>query len=265
LGHSVTLRYSFVQEQTKLTQPGEITNHTNLSHFGDINYRLHNKTTLMPQQLGVSLRYGAPLNTSGFAWATVDYTISRVLGPRGRKITARAYFGAFLFNNTNNGRYNLRGDGIRGYYDYTYSQTFIGRNERTGLWAQQFAEGYGNIKAPTAYGQSDKWNAAINLSSDLPLPVFKLFADLGMSNFKVFSFDGSGQSKVSYQVKAVADAGIYASLFGGILNVYCPLWVSSDIANEYKANNYNFGHRIRFSLNIQSLTPQRIIKAINLF
>lgn len=267
LNQSVTLRYHFVNEDIRYvnTVNGSNGHHMDLSHFGDISYRMSNKITLMPQQLGIGIRYGAPYGTKSFAWATADYTISRVLGPKGRKITARAYFGAFLFNNTHDARYNLRGDGIRGFYDYTYSQTFIGRNENTGLWAQQFAEGFGNIKTPTAYGQSDKWNAAINLSSDLPIPVFKLFADLGVAQFKEITISSSGQVTESYPTKAVADAGIYASLFGGVLNVYCPLWISSDISKEYKANGFDFGHRIRFSLNIQSFTPQRIAKAINLF
>jgi hypothetical protein len=237
-----------------------------VDHFGDIVYRLSHRTTLMPQQLVINFRYGATQYFNDFAWATVDYTISRVLGRRGKKITARAYFGAFLFNNSSNARYNLRGDGVRGYYDYTYAQTFIGRMENSGIWSQQFAEGFGNIKTPTAYAQSDQWNAAININCDLPIPVFKVFADMGVAPFKAYTFSASGTAPtVTTSTKAVADAGIYASFLGGALNIYLPLWVSTDIDDEYKTNNINFAERIRFSLNIQPFTPQRIIKTINIF
>lgn len=237
-------------------------------HYTDMIYRMSIAKTLMPQLLEVQLRYGKPQGDGSFAFATADYTISRILGPRKKRITARVYFGAFLFNDALSGRYNLRGDGIRGYYDYTYSQTFIGRNENTGFWSQQFTEGFGNIKAPTAYAQSNKWNAAVNLSCDLPIPVFKLFADVGVSPITTYAFFTNGNPAVastSTSTKAVADAGIYASLLGGALNVYFPLWVSGDIQNEYKANGTSFGQRIRFSLNIQPFTPQRIAKNIKLF
>lgn len=271
LKQSVVLRHNFVMEQPEIDYSNCTTCNTTaqpnslVNQYTDLGYNLQIKHPLMPQQLGIDARYGMPDNTGSFAYITADYTISRVLGPRGRKITARAYAGTFLFNETNSSRYNLRGDGMRGIYDYTYTHTFIGRTESNGLWAQQFAEGFGNMKAPTNYGQSDKWNAALNLSSDLPIPVFKLFADLVASSMTYYTILPAGPIAATTQVKTIADAGIYMQLFGGALNIYFPLWVSADITNEYKANGISFAERIRFSLNIRQFTPQRIAKSINLF
>lgn len=214
-----------------------------------------NKKTLMPYGFMVNLRQGPD-----FMFTMADFTISRILGARGKKITARAYAGAFIYNTSNNPVYNLRGDGIRGSYDYLFQSTFIGRYEFNGVWAQQFTEGFANLKVPTAYAQSNKWNAAVNITSDLPIPVFKIFADVAVAPFTSVS---NGQ--LTETVKAVADAGVYLPMFNGILNIYVPLYISKAIADEFDANNRKFHERIRFTFDINKLAPQRLTKSFNVF
>lgn len=249
---SITLKYNLVGESSDITCDGscdgiEPSKTTTINSFIDLNYAMQNSRVLTPYSLNFKSRYGGD-----FAYATIDFTASKILGPRKKKITARAYVGSFLFNNSINSRYNLRGDGVRGFYDYTYAATFMGRMEYQGVWAQQFAEGFANMKAPTAYGQSNKWNAALNLYSDLPIPFFKVFADVVVA-------------PLGTELKTVADAGVYTSMFSGALNIYVPFWVSKAIANEYDANNRQFHERIRFTLNMNPFMPNRLTKTIKLF
>jgi len=260
--HSVSLRYYYVQENTNLDchtgceALDYVSNYGETHSYYDLDYYFTNTTVLLPQQANFKFRLGEE-----FAFITTDYTISKILGPRKKKITARFYAGMFLFNGTNSSRYNLRGDGIRGYYDYTYSTVFVGRNETQGLWAQQFAEGFANMKAPTAYGQSNEWNLGLNLYSDLPIPFFKIFVDVAASPFTTIN----ANFEVETTVKPVADAGVYVSLFGGGLNVYVPFWVSRVISEEYDVNGREFHERIRFSLNLKPFAPNRLTKTIKLF
>ncbi len=261
ISQKISFRYIAVVESEKMKNKGSydsslvLVNTKTLNSFIDLNYLLTNKKTLMPHALGVNLRYGGD-----FAFATTDFTISRLLDVKKKKITLRLYAGAFLFNNSNNGRYNLRGDGIRGYNDYTYSQTFIGRNNIDGFWSHQFTEGFANLKAQTANGQSNKWNAGANLYCDLPIPFLKIFADVVFAESKKFE-NGSVKS----YVQTVSDAGLYCSIGKGVLNLYLPLYISNAIKSEYNANSYTFSRRIRFSLNINQLAPHRTSNTIKLF
>ncbi len=249
---SATIRYNLVTESSETTCDGNcddvVESKTVITNsYVDLDYTLSNSTVFTPHSFNFKSRYGGD-----FAYATVDFIISKILGPRKKKITARAYFGSFLFNDSNSPRFNLRGDGIRGYYDYTYETTFIGRFESQGLGAQQFAEGFANMKAPTAYGQSNKWNAALNLYSDLPIPFFKVFADIVVA-------------PLGTEIKTVFDTGIYATLFGNALTIYVPFLVSGAIADEYEVNNRSFHERIRFTLNLLPYKPNVITKTIKLF
>lgn len=251
LKQSVTLRSYLISETSDMTcetcdSLNSVTT-TTVNTIFEIQYKLISDKTLMPSQFNFMTRVG-----NGFSLVTADYTLSKILNVKKKKITARVYAGAFLSNTTNDPRYNLRGDGVRGYYDYTYSTIFVGRNDVNGLWRQQFAEGFANMKAPTAYGQSNEWNAGLNLYSDLPIPFFKIFADVAVA-------PGAGELNV------VADAGVYANIIPNVLTIYVPFWVSRKIADEYEVNDIRFGERIRFTLSLNHLAPQRFSKSIKLF
>jgi hypothetical protein len=251
---------SVVGEREKETCQGDcdglrLVDTLKLNVFADLAYTFSSSKVLMPWSAKAHFRYGP-----AFAFTTLEYNVSKVVGVKGKKVYARVYAGAFLFNNTNDSRYNLRGDGIRGRYDYTYASTFIGRNETQGVWAQQFTEGFANVKTPTAYAQSNTWNAALNLSSDLPIPVLKIFGDLAVAPYTT-----SSNGKESTNIRSVYDFGFNLPLFSGAINIYVPVYVSKLIANEYKANNIQFYQRIRFTLNIAPFAPNRIAKSIKLF
>ncbi len=258
---TISLRNNFVGETSSIACTGDCdgisdTKTITINSFIDLDYNLTNSTVFNPYNINFKTRYAG-----NFAFSTVDFTISKILGPQKKKITARAYFGAFLFNTGYSSRYNLRGDGIRGYYDYTYATTFIGRMETQGVWAQQFVEGFANIKAPTAYAQSNLWNSAINLYSDLPIPILKVFVDVAVAPSK--SFNSAGQ--IENSLKPVADAGVYITLLGGVGNIYVPFWVSGLIADEYDANNRRFHERIRFTLNLLQYKPNVLTHTVKLF
>jgi hypothetical protein len=257
--NSVTLRYNYVGEISTMECDGNcdsvILSTTNTTNsFIDLNYVLTNKNTLTPYNAHVDVRYGP-----SFMTLLTDFQVTRVLNAKKKKITARAYFGTFLMNDSNNPRYNLRADGYRGYYDYTYATMYGGRFENEGFWSHQFAEGYANFKTPTAYAQSNKWNAGVNLYCDLPIPFFKVFADFAMGQTQVFS-----NGNLSTEIQTISDAGLYCNI-GGFMNIYLPLYVSKNILDEYKVNDYKFSRRIRFTLDLKKMTPKNTAKGLGLF
>jgi hypothetical protein len=105
------------------------------------------------------------------------------------------------------------------------------------------------MKIPTANGQSNNWLIATNLRAELPIPVIKLFADFGIA-------------QPGTDVTALYDAGVYLSLFRGFCDVYFPLVFSSKIKDEFTANGYGFGDRIRFTLNLDLANPFKQVKNI---
>jgi hypothetical protein len=49
------------------------------------------------------------------------------------------------------------------------------------------------------------------------------------------------------------------------MNIYLPLYVSKNILDEYKVNDYKFSRRIRFTLDLKKMTPKNTAKGLGLF
>lgn len=152
---------------------------------------------------------------------------------------------------------------VRGNEDYTYSNYFIGRNESTGFPSQQMMMRDGGLKLRTdlfqgLQGRSDNWIAAMNFNTSLPNKLFpvklplKIFFDIG-----TYSDAWTNDPPTS---KFLYVAGLQVSLFKNILNIYAPLFYSSDFRNNFKTvpDENTFWKKISFSIDIQQISPKRI-------
>jgi len=162
-------------------------------------------------------------------------------------ISLRMYAGVFANNQSVSPRYNLRMDGQRGWYDYTFSNVFLERGTSHDFWQQQMNDNQGGFKTPTNVGQSNNWLLAFNLNADLPLVLpIGIYSDIGTSSTESFMFN----------------AGVRITVLRDIVEVFLPALWSDSIEQAYSANNVTYNEQIRFTLHLHKLNPYKALDRI---
>ena len=162
-------------------------------------------------------------------------------------ISLRMYAGVFANNQSVSPRYNLRMDGRRGWYDYTFSNVFLERGTSHDFWQQQMNDNQGGFKTPTNVGQSNNWLLAFNLNADLPLVLpIGIYSDIGTSSTESFMFN----------------AGVRITVLRDIVEVFLPALWSDSIEQAYSANNVTYNEQIRFTLHLHKLNPYKALDGI---
>ncbi|MCO6498994.1 MAG: M1 family metallopeptidase [Vicingus serpentipes] len=169
----------------------------------------------------------------------------------------RFFAGKFLSNNdlinTRKFNYNLSGGEAS---DYLYNEIFLGRNSIDGVLNQQFAVtdgGFKNLATPEADGRfitANNWITALNLKSNVFSKNLSIYADFGLVGEKINN--ASRTSDLAY------DFGIALNIIPNIFEVYFPVKMSSNL------NQLNYGEKIRFTLNINTLNPFKMIREFEL-
>jgi hypothetical protein len=238
--HMVTLKAIYIQEQTDFS--GFLFSQN--KSFAQLIYNLSNTNTLKPYS--VFLRAEA---TDDFAKMSIESNFRFKFKKDKKSLDIRIFAGSFLFNQTNNARYNWRMDNQSGMNDYTYEYVMLDRSKLDPVLGNQFALSHGGFKVPTPVGQSNLWIAAANMKFDIPigLPI-GLFADIGVNHTGVPNYD----------------VGIYLPLAKDIFEIYFPLYYSNDIQQAIAANNLKYGNLIRFTLHLEKINPFEIISSIKL-
>ena len=155
----------------------------------------------------------------------------------------------------------------RGEDDYTYSNYFIGRNETTGFPGQQIMMKDGGLKLRTdlfqdLQGRSDHWIASMNFATTLPNHLFpvklpiKLFFDIGTY--------AEAWSSAPPTSRFLYVGGLQICLLKNIVNIYIPIFYSSDFSNSLKTvpEENTFWKKISFSIDVQNVNFRRIFKNI---
>mgnify|MGYP000704693224 CR=1 FL=1 len=162
-------------------------------------------------------------------------------------IGLRLYAGVFGNNQTVSPRYNLRMDGQRGWYDYTFGDVFMERGTSHDMWQQQMNDNQGAFKTPTNVGQSNNWLIAFNVDAELPLILpISVYSDFGSSSTESFMYN----------------AGVKFRVLSNIIEVFFPVIWSESIENAYSANNVTYNEQIRFTLHLDRINPYRAIDRI---
>jgi Peptidase family M1 domain len=189
-------------------------------------------------------------------------------------INVRGFAGGFIYTTektTNKqfstDRYHLNLTAANGYEDYTYTNYFIGRNKFDGFASQQLMMRDGGFKVRTdllsdKVGKTDRWLAAINLTTDIPkkanplaaLPIkipLKLFADIGTV--------AEGWDKNTALNRILFDAGLQISFLKETINIYMPLFYSSEFKDYINATltEKKFWKKISFSIDIQNFSLKK--------
>jgi hypothetical protein len=185
-----------------------------------------------------------------------------------------AQFG--VWNSKNDGsaaRFEPKLLGVNGNEDYLYEDYFIARSasyavEKTsvpnGGWpAQQIMNRDGGLKLRIddydyVQGKSASWVSALNFNTTLPNGLFpfplplRIFFDIG-----TYSEAWQNNPPTSHFLYV---GGIQLSLFRNILNIYAPLFYSSDFRDALAGINY--GRKITFSIDIQNIQYKKLIRKL---
>lgn len=215
--------------------------------FNELVYTLENSRAINKWSVNANLRHGIgnmEATDQQFLAASITAEYELDLTSDGKGLDMRFFAGKHLQNNTNNPRYNWRMDGMSGFYDYTYSSLYFGRVQADGLWSQQFVPNMGAFKVPTPVGQSNDWIAALNLELRLPIPLpLSVFADIGTNANGDVAWSG----------------GIGLPIAKNVMEIYVPLFHSSNIRTALDVNNVRFIETIRFHYNLPALNPKRTL------
>lgn len=265
IDQSVRLRAIWIKSDYQHRFYNGITNETNYTvrqqenTFYELSYLFENNRSIHPFDFTVKLQ---STDNVVKAQLTGNYHINIT---RRKKIDIRLFAGTFIINEAQGaGPYRFRMSGWGplglGNHDYLFDNTFVGRSETEGLWAQQMVVEDGGFKIYSPVGQSDKWLTSMNVTIPLPfknrwLSMIRFYGDAGL-------FSTSGISGAEF----VYDAGVQLSPTGdkGPINIYFPLLYSADIKDYYDANGLEYKNMIRFTFDLNAMNPFKIINGIQL-
>lgn len=188
---------------------------------------------------------------------------------RGKKaIRTRLYYG---YNDSQRNREHLYFAGQTGINDYAFDGLFFGRSETEGLLANQFMRTQGGLSTPTR-ARSGNHLLSLNVEFDLPVKFpLSIYAGIaptwdmqqyteGKVNGVTYDFYFTPQN----QDKFIWNAGVGVPLIRNIFQIYVPVIYSSQIKDEFKARDLNFGETIMFELNLNMANPFEILKRLEL-
>lgn len=151
---------------------------------------------------------------------------------------------------------NISISGQRGILDYGYDELFLGRSETEGILSNQFIRNQGALAVPTNRFSSNM--LSVNIDFDLPVKF-----PIGIYGGAAYLMDkqiavGASSSDILWNV------GVGLPLVRGIFQIYIPVLYSTDIKNEFKTRDLDFGETIMFELNLSMMNPFELLKKISL-
>ncbi len=209
-----------------------------------------------------------------FAKTSLTYTRRFAYNKRKKGLDLRFFAGAFLYRRNSemggtgsvDARFRLSGQ--RGSQDYLYDDIFLGRNEASGVWAQQMSMTDGMFALPVFIGQADRYLTSLNLQTTLPVSPLRIFVNAGLWGYVESTLLNPGvqifeppQFSYSNKQDFGAEAGVSLPLIKNVFEVYLPLVYTYNLQQnfELQANN-DFIHRLRFVLNIKLMNPIKTIR-----
>ncbi len=242
-------------------------------YVNQLQFNIENNRVLYPYQ-------GILQAEQGEGFVRLNFTGNYFFNyPKGGGLNVRFFAGKFIYagertyvQQFETDRYHLNLSGAQGYEDYTYNNSFYGRNEFEGFSTQQIMIRDGAFKVKTdllssKVGKTDDWLSAINLSTSIPkdinpleiLPVkipLKIFADVGTY--------AEAWDKNASTGRFLYDAGLQLSLFRNVINIYVPLLYSKVFKDYYKSTitEKRFLKTITFSIDLQNASLNKLIPQI---
>ncbi|MBN2668657.1 MAG: M1 family metallopeptidase [Bacteroidales bacterium] len=223
-------------------------NYEKYNQFLDFKIESQNKRWYNPYNYSIEL-------TSHKDFSLVELDVEQVLSYIKPKTGLRLqfYIAAFLYNNSNNGLFNINLSGTKNYNDYKYQETFIGRNQDYNqFWAHQMVGNQGSFAHITGYS-SNRWLSALSVSSSLPFNTpFEFRLNLAAFEKSDYFFN-----------KGIAwETVLVIHLIRDFIEIQVPLWSADGIK---KSNQLYVEHnieKVRFQIQFNQLNINKINRSI---
>jgi hypothetical protein len=142
--------------------------------------------------------------------------------------------------------------GLSGSPDYRRQTAFLDRQQISHTFTAQLHQTDDRDGAFKAFlpVYSTDWLSTLNLQVDLPVTNLAVFADFGVSSSRL-GFGNSAIARTTYY-----DAGLVLPVVRDIFQLYLPV-AGSQYTDNFPSSRQDFTDRIRFVLNLTSLSPFR--------
>jgi hypothetical protein len=256
-----------VSSKDSLIHPNSA-NH-NFRYLNQLSFNLEDARTLYPYDLRVEFQQSALFYRINLQ---ANYFLNY---PDGGGMRVRFFAAKFgVWNENNNtlvSRYEPKLLGVNGDEDYLYENYFAGRSasyaienasvSNGGLYAQQIMNRDGGLKLriddyPYLEGKSADWITALNFNTTLPAKLFPF--SLPVRVFFDFGTYAEAWENNPPTSRFLYAGGIQISLFRNLLNIYAPLFYSSDFKTALGSTG--FGRKITFSIDIQHINAKKFIQ-----
>ncbi|MEN8186643.1 MAG: aminopeptidase [Bacteroidota bacterium] len=229
-GSSLMARYNMVYKEVP---EGEVRQEADRYNVFNIKYGYSQPNIIN------DLRYYFDFQLSDkFSKASVDFRY-RILTDRHRQFDFRAYFGTFLYNNTESDFFSFALDRPS---DYMFDYGYMGRSEETGFFSQEIIISEGGFKSIFENKFANRWIASTNMSMSI-WRWLEVYGDAGVVK-------NSGHDPRFYY-----DSGIRLNLIHDFVEIYFPL--QSSLGFEPSLPDYET--KIRF---VFTMSPSKIYNFI---
>lgn len=174
-----------------------------------------------------------------------EFNLELIYFKRKSTIKFRLFVGTFIVRPEMVTDVRFRLSGWTGNHDYGFENYYVGRNESSPFFNQQFTHADGDFKIGTFVGQTNQWMITTNIAIDLPMTPIGIFLDMGTYANAANAFPGSNAF--------VFVTGVYIKGPDDIFEIYFPFIASKDIANNIKLNTNNYFETIRFCFNMNKV------------
>lgn len=240
--HQLILNYHQVMADSLINVNGAEQVKRRNNQLNVVTYELKHQHVLNTWQLQVQAQQSADLLR-----VQASFNQAFLLNAK-NSMRIKAFVGTFLTGSDEaRNYYAFRGSGYAGNDDYLFIMNHMGRNLPAGPAFSQFMEGDGTLKIYAPQSNSTQWMAAVGVKSPA-LKIVRIYADAVIKGNK------DGSSTVYY------DGGLNISFSKDLFEVYFPLIYSKSISTDLKANGITWAERIRFTMNIHKLAPNRLIR-----
>ncbi len=169
-----------------------------------------------------------------FSKASIDFRY-RILTNKHRQFDFRAYFGTFLFNNTESDFFSFALDRPS---DYMFDYGYMGRSEDTGFFSQEIIIAEGGFKSIFDNKFANRWIASTSMSMSV-WKWIEIYGDAGIVKNN------------GHNVRFYYDSGIRLNFIHNFLEIYFPL--QSSLGFEPSLPEYKT--KIRF---VFTMSPSKI-------
>ncbi|MFN5319634.1 MAG: M1 family metallopeptidase [Bacteroidia bacterium] len=249
------LTYRYIHRELQREGQGN-----DLRNFHVLNYEYSDSKVLKPWSFNAELQHYAT-----FVKSSITYTRRFPYLAKKKGLDMRLFAGGFLWKRNDfssgavDGRFRLSGQS--GYQDYLFDDVFFGRNEISGIAAQQMSMTDGFFALPTIFGQSDRFLTSMNLMSTLPGKIpLRLFANAAATSYNIYPSGLESTIEPTIKTEFAAEAGICWPLVRNVFEVYLPLVYTQNLKDAF--GDQSFEKRIRFVLNVKLVNPARAIRRL---